>query len=387
MHRNKGKSAAQSVHDRIDYAVNPLKTKDGAYVSSYECSTDMTAEEFILSEMEYEEKTGKAARMSDVLCYQLRQSFKPGEITPEDANRIGYALAERFTKGNHAFIVATHVDKEHIHNHIIFNAVSLSGDRKFRNFFLSSFAVRRISDRLCLENGLSVIEPAPKGEQHSRTDFVNSRTHRDELRDAIDGCMERKPENLDTLLKFLSGDGYEIKRGKNISVRGKGDAKFIRLKSLGDGYREAELEEQIHKGDFQRSRKGPRASSLLAMIDRAVRTSGETDTHNGKPKDRAVDARHAAAALFFLQQHRIDSLEALQEEAKKASLDCFRKRALLERADDPKKSFAAYREAREADREVQTALRNVQMILRSEEKKDRDREKEKKQKNEIASDR
>ena len=93
----------------------------------------------------------------DIIAYQIRQSFKPGEITPEEANRVGYETAMRFTKGQHAFIVATHTDRAHIHNHIIFNSVNLAGDRKFRDFFFSGIALQRLSDLVCLENGLSVI--------------------------------------------------------------------------------------------------------------------------------------------------------------------------------------------------------------------------------------
>ena len=152
MHVNKGKTIAQSLRDRTDYAKNPEKTNKGELVTGYECDPFTVDEEFMLSKRRYFQITGKMQK-NDVIAYQIRQSFKPGEITPEDANRLGYELAMRFTKGKYAFIVATHTDRAHIHNHIIFNSTSLGGTRKFKNFWLSGLALQRCSDLICLENG------------------------------------------------------------------------------------------------------------------------------------------------------------------------------------------------------------------------------------------
>ncbi len=160
MHQNKGKTVARSIKDRIDYAINSHKTEDGKYVSCYECDPKTAAGEFVLSKRMYEDLTGRKQKNS-VLAYQIRHAFKPGEVSPEQANEIGYKLGMSFTKGKYAFVVATHVDKEHIHNHIIFNSVSLDNKKKFRNFFGSAFALRRLSDQLSLEYGLSIIE-SPK---------------------------------------------------------------------------------------------------------------------------------------------------------------------------------------------------------------------------------
>ena len=111
------------------------------------------------------------SRNDKVIAYQIRQSFKPGEVTPEEANRLGHELAMRFTKGRYSFIVATHTDRAHIHNHIVFNATSIDGTKKFRNFWLSSIALQRVSDLVCLENGLSVIAPVPYSEREKRTEY------------------------------------------------------------------------------------------------------------------------------------------------------------------------------------------------------------------------
>ena len=186
-----------------------------------------------------------------MIAYQIRQSFKPGEITPEKANKIGYETAMRFTKGDHAFMVSTHTDKAHIHNHIIFNSTALSGDRKFKDFLLSGMALGRLSNLICMENGLSVIAPQP---YHSKTTYIHEGrgpTFRDKLRESIDVALSKRPGSFDDLLSELSKQGYEIKRGKHISVRGNGQQRFIRFRSLGDGYTEIDLQkkfEGIEKG-------------------------------------------------------------------------------------------------------------------------------------------
>ena len=118
MHQNKGKSIADCLTDRTDYVKNPDKTNNGELLSSYECDPKTVQAEFMLSKRQYDDITGRK-QASNVIAYQIRQAFKPGEITPELANKIGYELGLRFTKGNHAFIVATHIDKSHIHSHII----------------------------------------------------------------------------------------------------------------------------------------------------------------------------------------------------------------------------------------------------------------------------
>ena len=132
----------------------------------------MTADaEFLLSKAKYKAITGREQqRDADVLCYQIRQSFKPGEITPEEANRVGYETAMRWTKGKHAFFVATHTDRRHIHNHIYYNSTALDCAHKYRDFFRSASALRRLSDRVCLENDLSVITN-PK--LHSKGRFLH----------------------------------------------------------------------------------------------------------------------------------------------------------------------------------------------------------------------
>ena len=145
LHINKGKTVAQCLADRTEYAENPDKTEGGELVSAFECDPETADEEFLLSKRQYQHITGRS-QTHDVIAYQLRQSFKPGEISPEEANQVGYETAMRFLKGKHAFIVATHTDRAHIHNHIIFNSTTLDCTHKFKNFFLSAYAVQRLND-------------------------------------------------------------------------------------------------------------------------------------------------------------------------------------------------------------------------------------------------
>ena len=135
MHVIKGQTVAHTVHERLSYAINPEKTNSGQLVKAYGCEPETAAGEMLLCKKEYETYIGRSEeKKSDIVLYQIRQSFKPGEITPERAQEIGYELAMSFTKGKYQFVVATHTDHAHIHNHIIFNSTSIDHTQKFRNF-------------------------------------------------------------------------------------------------------------------------------------------------------------------------------------------------------------------------------------------------------------
>lgn len=237
MHRNKGKSIAQCLRARTDYVKNPEKTNGGELISAFACDPRTVDAEFLLSKKEYQSRTGRAQKR-DVIAYQVRQSFRPGEVSPEEANKIGYEFASRFLKGNHAFIVATHVDKAHIHNHIVWNSTDLDCTHKFRNFWGSTRAVQRLSDTLCVEHGLSIIEQ-PKGKGMHYGEWLGTKkqpSHRDQLREAIDQALAQKPKDFDALLHLLRNAGYEAKAGKQWAFRRAGQKRFIRLDTLGDGY-------------------------------------------------------------------------------------------------------------------------------------------------------
>jgi len=240
LHTGKGRSVGTAIKNIIDYVENPDKTDSGRLISSYQCSSRIADAEFIFSKRQYFAKTGRQRGRDDVIAYTIRQSFVPGEITPEEANRLGYELAMRFTKGKHAFIVCTHVDKKHIHNHIIWNSTSLDHDRKFRDFLGSARAVRRLSDTLCIENGYSVVEnPQRRGKSYNKWLGDKPPSHRDRLRMAIDAALAQKPADLDALLKLLRDAGIEVSpRGKSIRLKAPGQKRFVRLDadSMGADY-------------------------------------------------------------------------------------------------------------------------------------------------------
>lgn len=196
LHITQHRDLATCLQERLDYTDDELKTEERRYVSTYGCDIETASEEFLLSHKEYHDRV-RALRKDEVIGYQIRQSFKPGEITPEKANEIGYELAMRFTKGNYAFTCCTHTDKEHIHNHIVFNSISMDGQKKFRNFYYSGIAVRRISDILCFENGLSIIKPAPYSERKKHGRYSRTKNYTDKKLEFI----------KDIEAKVMSGKG------------------------------------------------------------------------------------------------------------------------------------------------------------------------------------
>lgn len=329
LHINKGKTVAQCLADRTDYSQNEKKTENGKYISSYACDPRTCDEEFLFSKRQYEHITGRQ-QAHDVIAYQIRQSFKPGEITPEEANQIGYELAMRWTKGKHAFIVATHIDRAHIHNHIIYNSTSLDCTRKFRNFFLSGMAVGRLSDLLCLEHDLSVIDHRPYNEREKRTDYPHKPTHRDAICEAIDAAMEKKPKTLQELVQLLQEAGYEYKDGKQPALRGKEQKRFIRFRSLGDGYSLEELAAVIagnaeHRSKFREKnstapgkggQQNSRRMSFLIDIQEKLR--------EGKGRGYVTWAKNfnlkqRAEAMLFMREHKIESFEELNRLANEAA--------------------------------------------------------------------
>ena len=183
LHTGKGRTMGTAIQDIIDYVENPDKTDGGRLISSYQCDSRIADAEFLFSKRQYFAKTGRKRGADDVIAYTIRQSFVPGEITPEEANRLGRELALRFTKGNHAFIVCTHIDKRHVHNHIIWNSTALDHSRKFRDFLGSGKAVRRLSDTICVENGYSIVEnPKRQGKSYNQWQADKPPSHRDRLR-------------------------------------------------------------------------------------------------------------------------------------------------------------------------------------------------------------
>lgn len=303
MHKNRGKTLLSCLAARTDYAMDKDKTADGELISSYECAPQTAAEEFTLSKQIYFQKTGREQE-NDVIAYQFRQSFKPGEVTAEEANRIGYEFAERFLKGRHAFIVCTHINRHHIHNHVIWNSTTLDCSRKFRNFWNSTKAVRRLSDTICMEHGLSVIENlARKGMTYDKWLVGSAKgSNREVLRKAIDEVLTQKPRDMDEFLRLLGEKGFTVKRGKHITLKYKDFKKAIRMDSLGDGY----TEEDIRAVLFGKRKYVQRQqSNLLIDIDSKLRMN--------KTTAKVRNLKQMAQTINYLREHGLLDLAELQK--------------------------------------------------------------------------
>lgn len=314
LHINKGKTIAQCLADRTDYSQNAEKTNGGEYISSYECDPETADQEFLLSKRQYLQMTGRTQE-HDVIAYQIRQSFKPGEITPEEANEIGYELAMRFTKGKHAFLVATHIDKAHIHNHIIYNSTTLDCLHKFRDFRRSGLAVQRLSDMICLEHGKSVIKPRPYKERAKRTDYPRRPCHRDDIRQAIDRALLKKPKDFEELIRLLVETGFEYKDGKQPSLRGKDGGRFLRFRSLGEGYTVEDLK-AVLAGKGRHPVKSGKTQNHRRSLDLPINIQEKLAAGKGAGYERwakVYNLKAAAKAILFLQEKDIHTMEQLRK--------------------------------------------------------------------------
>ena len=319
LHKNKGMTVAACLKNRTDYIENPDKTEQGQYVSSYACSALTADEEFMLTKRQYDLVNGRRQK-SDVIAYQIRQSFRPGEITAEEANKVGYELAMRFTKGKHAFVVATHTDRQHIHNHVIFNSTALDGTKKFRDFFFSALAVQRLSDLICLEHQLSVIEKKPYRERQKRVLYPPKESNRNRLCGIIDTILAEKPGDYEMFLQKLEQQGYEVKRGKHTAVKGKGQKRFIRFRTLGTGYSEDEIKAVLEgKAKHQPyQKKQPKEQPFQLLVDIQGKMA-EGKSVGYKKWATKFNLKEMSKTLLFLQEQKISSAEELRERATAAT--------------------------------------------------------------------
>ena len=327
LHIGKGRSVSTAISDIIDYVENPDKTEKGQLVTSYGCNARIADKEFLFAKKLYIQKTGRVRGADDVIAYHLRQSFVPGEITPEEANRLGRELAMRFTKGRNAFIVCTHTDKAHIHNHIIVSAVNLDCDRKFRDFLGSGRALGRISDTLCIENGYSIVEnPQRHGKSYNKWLGDDAPIpHRERLCYVIDEALKQKPESFGALLDLLRQAGYENKGNPaNPSLRGGEQKRFVRMDTLGPGYTPAELKAVI-AGERQHtpkqrkakaSKKPQRTNQLLIDIQEKLAQGKGAGYANWAKK---FNLKQMAQTVAYLQDHDLMDYAALTEKTDAAS--------------------------------------------------------------------
>jgi hypothetical protein len=334
IHINKGKTIAQTITDRTDYAENPLKTRHGELVTGYECDPRTVDTEFLMAKKEYFRITGREQK-NDVLAYHIRQSFKPGEITPEEANRLGHELALRFTKGNHALIVATHVDKAHIHNHIVFNSTNLDCTHKFVDFWKSNKALHRLNDIVCLENGYSVIDDPKPAKGHYGTWLGGKKepSARELLEQIIEKVLQQNPASFDDFIKLIEAEKCEFKRSRR-SVRLPGKKGFLRLSGLSEDYTEDAIKERIAGKRSAPKRKKPatdvpatttpvtprpeRKFSLLIDIQNSIKAQNSPGYERWS---KLFNLKQAAKTLMFLQDNNLDDIDKLAEAAQKAKDD------------------------------------------------------------------
>lgn len=328
LHTGKGRNFGKAIRNVIGYVSNPKKTHQGELVTGFGCNPETADGEFLLMKREYIAQTGRLRGKDDVIAYHLRQSFVPGEITPEEANRIGCELAKRFTHGQHAYVVATHEDRRHVHSHIIFSAVNLDCDRKFRDFLGSGRALGRLSDTLCVENGLSIIEK-PQHTTLTYDKWLGDRAkqpQREEMRATIDEIMRQKPESFDALLSVLREKGWEIKHGKRMSARAPGQVRFKRLDSLGEEYSEktlrAALDERREWKPKER-RKGQKSKIEHTSVSLLVDVQAKLQQGKGGGYARwakVFNAKQMAQTLTYLSEHHIQNVAELAEKTKAATL-------------------------------------------------------------------
>ena len=319
----RNRTRQQSMADRHDYDQKAEKTNNGELVSSYMCSPETAAEEFEISKQLYHQITRRSQSPDhDVIMYRVIQSFKPGEGSPEEANRIGYELAMKFTGGQHQFVVSTHVDKAHIHTHIEFNSTNLNCDGKFRDVKRSALVLRKLNDELCRAHGLSVIEnPQPSAKKQREMAAAKYGTsHKEQLRQTIDRVLPGCKDYEDFLAK-MRAEGYEIKEGKVLSFRTPGWDRFTRSNKLGVNYsREALRERSSNRGGHSDTAKKAipytgRNVNLLIDIQ-AKMAAGKGAGYERWAK--VFNLKEAAKTLNFLIENDLTDYDELTARAAQA---------------------------------------------------------------------
>ena len=306
----------------IDYICNPEKTDGKLLVSSFGCAAETADIEFAWTRRHSIDKGTNLGR-------HLIQAFEPGEVSAEEAHAIGMELAEKILGGKYEFVLTTHIDKDHIHNHLIFNAVSFQDHRHYHSNKRSYHEIRRTSDRICKEHGLSVIiQGKEKGKSYIEHQSVQSGTsYKAKLKAAIDRLIPVS-SSLEDLLIRLQHEGYEIKCGKYISARAFNQERFTRMKTLGMDYTEEAIAARI--AGASRPSKQPKQRdnrvSLLIDIQNNIKAQQSAGYHRWATIE---NLKRAAATMNFITEHGISSYEELVERCDAVSAATFRARAAL----------------------------------------------------------
>ena len=315
LHSGMGRTVAEALGRVTAYVENPEKTNGGDLVTAYQCNPSIADQEFLFSKRQYAAITGRERKDNDVIAYHMRQSFKPGEITPELANKIGYDLAMSLTKGKHAFIVCTHVDKHHIHSHIVFNSTAIDCTRKFRNFWRSSFAIRKISDMLCLENGLSVIsEPKPsRGSYGTWLGEDKAPTIRGQLEVLIDTALGQGCKDFDSFLAAMKAAGVEVKQGKHLAFKISNGKRFLRCDSLGVDYSETAIMERISGKRIVTPRAKAAVKSKPNLLIDIQSKMQQANSPGFERWAKIFNLKEMAKTVMYLQENNLTDLGELEK--------------------------------------------------------------------------
>ena len=286
----------------IAYILNPEKTDEKLLVSSYGCASETAAREFEWTRKIAEQKGMNPVR---IIARHVIQSFEIGEVTPELAHEIGKQFADEILGGKYEYVLTTHIDKDHVHNHLIFNAVDFVDYHAYKSYKRIYYDMREVSDRLCKENGLSVIPPSQnKGMGYKEyTEAKRGTSWKQKLKQTIDRCIITA-KDYDEFLKLMQEAGYEIKTGKYISFRAEGQERFTRAKTIGDNYTEERIKERIQgrgnrKRQMQTSRRG---ISLISDIQERIQLIGSKGYEH---KAKLTILKEAARTLNYLTENNL----------------------------------------------------------------------------------
>ena len=286
----------------IAYILNPEKTDEKMLVSSYGCASETAAREFEWTRKIAEQKGMNPVR---IIARHVIQSFEIGEVTPELAHEIGKQFADEILEGKYEYVLTTHIDKDHVHNHLIFNAVDFVNYHAYKSYKRIYYDMREVSDRLCKENGLSVIPPSQnKGMGYKEyTEAKRGTSWKQKLKQTIDRLVITA-KDYDDFLRLMQEAGYEIKTGKYISFRAEGQERFTRSKTIGENYTEERIKERIAGRTPRRSQRQttPKGVSLIGDIQERIRL---IDSKGYEHKAKLTILKEAARTLNYLTENNL----------------------------------------------------------------------------------
>ena len=286
----------------IAYILNPEKTDEKLLVSSYGCASETAAREFEWTRKIAEQKGMNPVR---IIARHVIQSFEIGEVTPELAHEIGKQFADEILGGKYEYVLTTHIDKDHVHNHLIFNAVDFVNYHAYKSYKRIYYDMREVSDRLCKENGLSVIPPSQnKGMGYKEyTEAKRGTSWKQKLKQTIDRLVITA-KDYDDFLRLMQEAGYEIKTGKYISFRAEGQERFTRSKTIGENYTEERIKERIAGRSPRRNRRQtvPKDISLIGDIQERIRL---IDSKGYEHKAKLTILKEAARTLNYLTENNL----------------------------------------------------------------------------------